>query len=378
MLTTHVGLQQIPSKSQNNSTNQNTNSSVSGVGDNSFFGVNAPTQAAPNVVHQPAPAKTPTEMVTSPSPPRTPTEMVKHIVSRQLAQKQDPATQIGADEQLDPAKASGEAKKYGLSPDAYALAITWGLTQYLERYSQLRAIPPENRSSDQRVELLEVRHNMSERVMKCLLDVRRTLNKIDRESASTQEVQATLMERRDRAIRFNTYADMVAGGMTGIASGGLKLGSLPWSPDIIDCVEGVLQTGLSGWALSNEIGQHKFIQGVPSVLANLILENNPGNPEYPKSVWQFLNAVPANTKNGLTRRATLVKRWTDKEFCLVHGGHLRKKADRIHHIAGTHDRPQISIDVLEDRVAMLMDLRATVTLMDEVLAEFAEASYYEF
>lgn len=303
--------------------------------------------------------------------------MVKQIISRQLSQKLPEPGKLGADEQLDPAKASAEAKKFGLSQDAYALANTWHLTHFLERYRQLQAIPPENRTADQRVELLEVRHELSEKVMKRLLDVRRTLNKIDRESASTQEVQATLMERRDRAIRFNTYADMVAGGMTGIASGALKLGELPWSPDIIDCIEGVIQTGLSGWALSNEVGQHKFIQGVPSVLANLILEGNSSNPEYPKSVWQFLNSVPAGAKNGLTRRAALVKRWTDKEFCLVHGGHLRKKADRIHHIAGTTERPRISIDVLEDRVAMLMDLRATVTLMDEILGEFAEASYYE-
>lgn len=301
--------------------------------------------------------------------------MVKHLASQQLAQN-GPDSGLAAGEQLDPMKASGEAKKFGLSPDAYALAITWGLTKNLDQYVQLKAIPTENRTAEQRVQLLEVRHNISDKVMRCLLDVRRTLNKIDREAASTQEVQATLMERRDRAIRFNTYADMVAGGMTGIASGGMKLGSLPFSPDIVDCVEGVIQTGLSGWALANEVGQHKFIQGVPSVLANLILTNNGGTPEYPKSVWQFLNSIPGNEKNGLTRRASLVKRWTDKEFCLVHGGHMRKKADRIHHITGTHDRPKISIDVLEDRVAMLMDLRATITLMDEILGEFAEASYY--
>lgn len=358
MLTTH-GIKKVPSKLQSSPSNSNEL---------------IPLFSAPDTVPPSAGLNSSKSSISAPT--RTPTEMIKQLVNRQLAQSPDP-DQTGLDEQFDPAKASGEAKKYGLSQDAYVLANTWGLTQNLDRYKALRAIPPENRTASERVEILEVRHNISDKVMRCLLDLRRTLNKIDRESASTQEVQATLMERRDRAIRFNTYADLVAGGLTGVASGALKLGSLPWSPDIIDCVEGVMQTGLSGWALANEVGQHKFIQGVPSILANLILEGNSGNPEYPKSVWQFLNSVPASSKNGLTRRAALVKRWTDKEFCLVHGGHLRKKADRIHHITGTHDRPQISIDVLEDRVAMLMDLRATITMMDEILGEFAEASYYD-
>lgn len=317
-------------------------------------------------------------MGTVPSKPQAPPNATNRPEASIAALKRLAANQISQnaqDQKTVPPSALAEAEKYGLSPDAYALAVKWDFIQFLNRFEKLRAIPPESRTTNDRFEMLEVKHALSDKVMRFLIDVRRTLNKIDRESASTQEVQATLMERRDRAIRFNTYADMVAGGFTGILSGALKLGNLPITPEVVDVAEGVVQAGLSGWALSNEIGQHKFIQGVPSILANLIIQGNSNTPEYPKSVWEFLESVPINSKDGLTRRASLVKRWTDKEFCLVHGGHMRKKADRIHHIAGTHDRPQISIDVLEDRVAMLMDLRATVTMMDEILGEFAELSY---
>lgn len=262
-----------------------------------------------------------------------------------------------------------------LEPDARLLGNRWNIIPELEKIEALSAAAPSERNLEHRNEYLESKQTILQEIMSAMFDVRRTLNSIDRHKAHSQEARAIMMERRDRAIRYNTYADLVAGGITGILSGAFHIAGLSEVIDgTIDVTEGATQTGLAGWALKNEHVEHDFIQGVPNILATIIYPDDKRGPEFPDSVWIYLNTVPAHSLTGLTRREVLVKKWLGRKFCMVHQGHKLHHMERSKKITGMVEKPSLSIDVLEDRSAMLEDLRVVVSLMDEPLGQLLNYS----
>lgn len=285
------------------------------------------------------------------------------------------AANNGGSEGSSAAASSGVEHRFGLSDETFELARSWGLLSSLKVLDENPA-HLSNKQMDVLLKRLVVRQEVNEAVMSKMFDVRITIIAIDKQIARTQEIRAILAEKRDKAIRFNTYADLVAGGITGILSSALRLGTLEFiTPDVVDLFEGVAQTGLAGYALKNENVKHHMEKGIPNLLAKMFYPDSEGIKEFPDSVWQYLNAVPANSRSKLSRREELVKRWTDCKFCLRHDGHRLPERERVKHATGLHKRKVgLTIDLLEDRAAMLQDLRSEVTNMEEYLAEIFQRS----
>ena len=264
---------------------------------------------------------------------------------------------------------------FGLSNDAYQLADLWGLIKSLNEIRALKK-PTSTAEMEDLVKRVVVRQEMSELILEKLFDIRKTLNTIDSQLSAAQAVKAQLDARRDKAIRFNTYADIVAGGITGILSGALRLGTLEFiTPDVVDVAEGVAEFSLAARALKTENVQHKMESGVPNLLGKTIFPDHKHQNLFPDSVWMYLNSVPIGSKTNLTRREELVKKWTESHYCLVHKGHKKAKINRARHISGTQEgRPYITIDLLEDRIAMLEDLRTEINEMEELVAEIYQST----
>lgn len=200
------------------------------------------------------------------------------------------------------------------------------------------------------------------------------MNSVDKEIAEAEEVRAVLAERRDRAIRLNTYADFLSGGISGMVGGALNLAEVrQYAPNTIDTAEGVVQTALSAWAFQQQKGERRLESGVPNLLAVVFDLNAPCPPGFTESVWEFFNSVPSNNASGTTRRQFLREHWLQRNLCFSHRGHRASKNDRVKHIVGNHpEQSRVTIDVVEDRLAMFVDLRASIAQMDCLLQELTE------
>jgi hypothetical protein len=206
------------------------------------------------------------------------------------------------------------------------------------------------------------------RILEVSTEIRVLTNRIDREVADADQRRAVLAERRDRAVRINTYADLVSGGITGLIGGGVSLGGVNHiAPDVIDTVEGGVQTGLSAWALQQQRGEQRIERTQPGLLAAIMDPTKRDVHEYPDDVWMFLNEKgPA----GFSLRELLANKWTKFGFCMRHSGHRTPPRDRMIHMAMLHPTSnRVTIDLLEDRIAMLYDLRATVTRLEDELLQ---------
>lgn len=260
--------------------------------------------------------------------------------------------------------------EFGLSPLAIQLAKQWNVYNRLgeldSAFSKFESSP----STDNTIQYLLSKQRALADLTDVSFDVRRCTNAVDREIAKNSSKAAYLTELRDKAIRFNTYADFVAGGLTGIIAGALEMSDLSrFANTSVDISEGIGQAGLSAWAFKAEHAGDRRQGGLPNILA-AVIDPAYRHEAYPESVRAFLNTPSLDSPSGISRLDAMLERWEKLNFCLTHTGHRMKRAKRVKNLTGTHQEDATAtIDLLEDRTAMLHDLRAEVTMMDEAVAE---------
>ena len=80
---------------------------------------------------------------------------------------------------------------------------------------------------------------------------------------------------------------------------------------------------------------------------------------YPATVWTFLNEPAPNAANGVTRKRQLLDTWVSVKR--IDSLESWEKIDRV--TSQPSQLLQLSIDDLEDRAAMLQDVRARISFL---------------
>jgi hypothetical protein len=97
-----------------------------------------------------------------------------------------------------------------------------------------------------------------------------------------------------------------------------------------------------------------------------------GRPElptshYPPVIWQFLNQVARSDPNHLSRRDRLLRTWL--ELNRLDSPSTPSGRLKIEHVTSMPDQHvTLTIDDLEDRIAMLQDVRAKLSFLKRDLA----------
>ncbi|HEY9785718.1 MAG TPA: hypothetical protein V6D17_09975 [Candidatus Obscuribacterales bacterium] len=256
-----------------------------------------------------------------------------------------------------------------LSAETIEITKILGFYDDLQRFEALRST--EKKSDADRLEFLTAKQDLIDAALAVAFEVRNFVHTLDRDVAQADTMAAYLAQKRDKAIRLNSYANLISGGITGVISGGLQLGEVNHlADDTIDTVEGVVQCGLALLALRQQRGEHRLERSIPNVLSWLV---NPA-PEmmsvYPRGVWTYLNAPSADGPPNVTRREVLLNKWVSSGWCIVNPRKRQQSELRAARITGTHKADfKVTSDLLEDRIAMLMELRSTVTKIDRNLME---------
>lgn len=261
-----------------------------------------------------------------------------------------------------------------LSNLAVELAKKLGLWQEMEEFERLKNQAKHTVEPDLRAELkmLKTKQDLLEKIEIVEAELNSSTALIDQEIASANEIHAHLAEKRDKAVRINTYADFLNGGVTGVVSGALAVADLNHlNSDIIDTVEGAVQSGLAAWAFRQQQGEKRMSEGVPSMLSHLIDRSPDSQGDYPPSVGAFLSISNDGGKSTIVSK--LVDRWYKLDLCLRHQGHREDRESRLKKITKpTLSSQRDTIELLEDRDAMLIDLRATLQQMRHPILELVQ------
>jgi hypothetical protein len=199
------------------------------------------------------------------------------------------------------------------------------------------------------------------------LQVDATTAQIDNEIAQAVELRDQLRDKRDNQLNLLNLSGILTGGALGVASSALQLSSRSGSGNVVGIVAGVATSGLSAVGLRAQKGkQHPFLFG-SNMLAPVFHRPAERVDTYPPAVWSFLNAVAPTDRDGFTRLQRLIHTWI--EVARIDDPNSAKGADKVRRVTSAPaDHLKLTIDDLDDRQAMLGDLRAKLSFMKRDLA----------
>lgn len=273
-----------------------------------------------------------------------------------------------------------------VSANSLQLANTIGLTDLLLRLQNLRgrADAAGNGTLESllaKQELLDARQDVSELIQKTNLEVDFAISAIEAEHQVYEEILSAFTSDRDKAVAKTNAISFISNGALWAVSAALAIpgyqNSLYAIPSgIVGIPAGVVPSFASMWTLKQFSGKKKRSEVEPNMLAKIF--GYPTNPdiEYPKSVWAFLNQVPADDPLGKRRIDQLVDRWiADANMSGFTDRNSKKQLDAI--TASVSQKKGLTINTLTSRSIMLQQLHAEVWKMKRLLLELTMVSIGE-
>src|ERR1700722_8851205 len=239
------------------------------------------------------------------------------------------------------------------------------IIQVLPEISQLNELV---RNQSETSKITRLRQAIIEKVLAASLEVDATIAQIDNEIAQSNEVRGYLSDKRDRAVNRANLLSIVSGGTLGATSAGLQLPSGEnKASSIVGIAGGVLSSSLAISGIRAQKGGTRLFDFSSNMLAELFDRSTLGDSRYDSIVWSFLNDVAPTEEEGLTRKERLIEPWVALKRTDPPSTSAGK--DKIARVTSQpSDKLPLTIDDLEDRSAMLEDVRAKISFLKRDLA----------
>lgn len=256
-----------------------------------------------------------------------------------------------------------------LSPGAAEVAQEIGVVSLLEKLMRLPAAERGGGGATLSAEALSLRQQITETVVGTSLEIDGVVAEIDSELGQIAAVRAVLEARRDRALAIGTVANIITSGAGGVLGTALQFkDSTAKAGNIIGVAGGGISTFLSFIGIRQQRGGKEPLGVTPNMLAKIFDRKAEFHSGYPQEVWDYLNAIPPTENVRETRRAQLLKAWTATGR--IDTGNAPKVQEKIELLtSGVSQQKRLTIDLLNDRAAMLSDVRAKVSLMKRDLSK---------
>ncbi len=211
-----------------------------------------------------------------------------------------------------------------------------------------------------RWQILWLHQHISEQVMAASLQVDATIAQIDNEISRANELRGFLSDRRDATVSRANLLSILIGGGLGATSSGLQLSSTLDKPAAaVGIASGTLSASLALAGIRAQKGHTSQFDFSSNMLAEFFDRPALTDSRYPATIWTFLNQDPANSPTGLSRKQQLLQTWVT-----VRRIDSLSSADKIDRLTSQpSELLQLTIDDLEDRAAMLQDVRARISFL---------------
>ncbi len=267
----------------------------------------------------------------------------------------------------------------GLSLNSLQLSESIGLAKLLERIQVLQSRGA-YLDSNLSLQNLAAKLELYDATQKAILIIQRTdldvdfaVAEIEAEHQVYQEILATLTNDRDKAITRTNAASFISNGVLwavteALAIPGYKNANFAIPSGIAGIPAGVVPSIASMLTLKQINGKKRRSDVEPNMLAKLFGYPTNSEIEYPKSVWTFLNQVPASDSNGKKRIDQLIDRWiADSNMPAFTDRQSKKQLDVL--TASVSQRKGLSIATLTARSVMLQQLHSEIMKMKRMLLE---------
>jgi hypothetical protein len=246
-------------------------------------------------------------------------------------------------------------------------ADTIGLLPLFVRIKELQS----SANASDREERVELQQQILLRVVSASLQVGAATGQIDAEIADTRELESYLIGRRDSKADLLNLASLGVGGTVGTANSILGFTNHNTASAVTSVVADTVTLGFSIWELKIRGGQARVLQTPSNMLSEIFGRPSDMSDLNPPVVIKFMNAVPPDDPDGLSRQDRLIRSWV-KVGRLPPPNTPKGREKIVHLTSQPGDGTRQSIEDLDDRQAMLYDLRVRLSHIQQDLATLLE------
>ncbi len=245
------------------------------------------------------------------------------------------------------------------APIVPGVETTARLVGILQELTELQKLSASTTPAD-RWQILWLHQRISEQIVAASLQVDATIAQIDNEISRANEVHSYLADRCDRTVSRVNLLSVIVGGGLGATGSGLQLSSTLSRPAAgVGIGAGTFSAGLALFGIRAQQGRRRQFDFQSNMLAEFFDRPTLPDSQYPATIWTFLNESAPSSQDGLTRKQQIVQTWV--EVKRIDSITSTDKIDRL--TSQPSERPDLSIDDLEDRAAMLQDVRARISFL---------------
>jgi hypothetical protein len=264
-----------------------------------------------------------------------------------------------------------------LSADALQLAQQLHLESKLREVVAVRKMRQANVPvpADRLEQYRDFKDDVLEAIEQSRMEIDFTQSEMSREEAVYSEMLAVYIYDRDRKVAFaNAWGYRTNGALWAVAEAldipTYKQPKYSIPSGAIGIVAGLVPSAFSLYALRKEGGDKFDRKPHPNMLSKVFDYPVNDEIEYPDSVWTWINSAPPSDAKQQTR-LTFIKHWwlKDENLRTLNGQESKPKLDLL---TGTVQN-DITIQLINDRLAMLRHMHALVLQMERPLLELMMA-----
>ena len=254
-----------------------------------------------------------------------------------------------------------------LTKESYQLASELSVVDLLTRLQTLKEHEKHKHGTPLSPESTTLRLEITEVVLTTMLQCQAVIAQIESESAETIDLKSAMEGERDKSSRTNAKANVWANGSISAVGNMMQMpfetvadSRYEFPGEIIESAGTIMAAGLGSLALHQSKGRTLSADIEPNMLAKILRRPNDPKTEYPDVIWRYLNSPPAGAKStSPSRRDLLIARWVEQGRLPPVDTDKGRFYTRL--VAGTvPQKKSVNLDLLQNRMAMLLDLRAEV------------------
>jgi hypothetical protein len=268
-----------------------------------------------------------------------------------------------------------------LSPNGRQVADILKITPLLQRIQTLRSkVNPTNTELTQEdllssVQLTACVVDAMQVIQEASLSVDYSLAEITAEENIYTELLSVYAGDRDKATLKTNAASLITNGILWAIAEGYDIPTnrhpnYSVTSGTVGILAGIVPSIASIYALYQLRGKQRTSEKDPNMLSKMFDYPTTPDVDYPRMVWEFMNAVPADDTKGKSRRDQLIDRWiADKNISNFTDRSSAKQLDVI--TASIPRKHGLSIDTLNARQLLLQQLAAEILKMKRMLLEIS-------
>ena len=260
-----------------------------------------------------------------------------------------------------------------VSADAVQLADEMGVLGKLKQLdvlrSQLQQFKGEKPPLDLRQDIADLKIDLLASIDEARLDVDYVVSEMESEEAIYEEVLRSYSQERDARVDNANLWSFRSNGVLWAVSESLAIPTyrtpkLSIPSGTLGIIAGLVPSLFSAFAVRSSGGLRHERESYANILCKLYDLPTEPRTEFPSTVWVHLDSRPAGQDK--TRRQILMNHWrSNRNIKLFKATNIDS---RIRLLTGI-DQHDINIDLLNDRLTMIRELKAVVLQMNRLLLE---------